>query len=111
MSRVCELTGKAKFKGNRVSHSNIKTRRFLLPNLVARKWRLHELGKSITVKLSTSALKVIDARGGLERAIMQESDCNLSERLLKVKRDIIKKRKTKSTSGKTQPEPQDKVHA
>ena len=38
MSRVCELTGKGKLKGNKVSHSNIKTIKHSKPSL--RKIRL-----------------------------------------------------------------------
>ena len=34
MSRRCELTGKAVQSGNKVSHSNRKTRTRFLPNLV-----------------------------------------------------------------------------
>ena len=33
MSRRCELTGKAVLVGNKVSHSNHKTKRRFLPNL------------------------------------------------------------------------------
>ena len=34
MSRTCELTGKKPMVGHKVSHSNIKTKRRYLPNLV-----------------------------------------------------------------------------
>ena len=34
MSRRCELTGKGPLSGHKVSHSNIKTKRRFLPNLV-----------------------------------------------------------------------------
>jgi large subunit ribosomal protein L28 len=100
MSRICELTGKRREKGNRVSHSNIKTRRFLQPNLVKKKWQLAELKKSITLTLSASALRTIQARGGLERAIMLEKDENLSDRLLGLKREILKRRSEKSGASK-----------
>lgn len=92
MSRVCELTGKRREKANRVSHSNIKTRRFLQPNLVKKKWQLTELKKSVTLTLSAAALRTIQARGGIERAIMLEKEDNLSDRLLSLKREIQKRR-------------------
>lgn len=98
MSRICELTGKRREKGNKVSHSNIKTRRFLQPNLVKKKWQLTELKKSVTLTLSASALRTIQARGGLERALMLEKDDNLSDRLLGLKREILKRRTEKSAS-------------
>lgn len=33
MSRICEVCGKGQLVGNRVSHSNIKTKRVQRPNL------------------------------------------------------------------------------
>jgi len=92
MSLVCELTGKRRLKGNKVSHSNIKTRKFSLPNLVKRKWFITELKQTVTLRLSSAALRTIDFRGGIERAILQERDTNLSERLLSVKRQLQRKR-------------------
>lgn len=107
MSWVCELTGKAKFKGNRVSHSNIKTRKFSYANLVDRKWHLEELGRSVTLRLSSSALKIINARGGLARAILEEREAHLSERLLRLKRDLVAKRaKPVQSTKKAAPAPE-----
>jgi len=114
MSRICELTGKRREKGNRVSHSNIKTRRFLQPNLFKRKWLIGELKKSVTLTLSASALRTIQARGGLERALILEKDANLSERLLGLKKEILKQRMGKSVSKpglKTPVQKGEEVHA
>ena len=91
MSLVCELTGKRRFKANKVSHSNIKTRRFKFPNLTKKKWKIQELSQTHTLTLSAAALKIIDARGGLCRAILEEKENHLSDRLLRVKRDLMKK--------------------
>lgn len=89
MAWVCELTGKRKLKGNLRSHSNIKTRKWSYPNIVNRKWKIDELGRSVTLRLSSAALKIINARGGIARAIIQEPDRHLSERLLGLKRDLV----------------------
>ncbi len=91
MSLVCELTGKRRFKANKVSHSNIKTRRFKFPNLTKKKWKIQELSQTHTLTLSAAALKIIDVRGGLARAILEEKETHLSDRLLRVKRDLMKK--------------------
>ncbi len=91
MSLVCELTGKKRFKANKVSHSNIKTRRFKYPNLMKKKWKIQELNQTHTLTLSAAALKIIDARGGIARAILEEKDGHLSDRLLRVKRDLMKR--------------------
>jgi large subunit ribosomal protein L28 len=63
MSRVCELTGKRPVAGNSVSHSNAKTRRRFLPNLQKKKFFIPETGETITLKVSTSALKSINKLG------------------------------------------------
>ena len=63
MSRVCKLTGKRPLRGNRVSKSNIKTNRFQYPNLQKKKIFIPELNKSVTIKLSVTAMKIVDTLG------------------------------------------------
>ena len=63
MSRVCKLTGKWPLRGNRVSKSNIKTNRFQYPNLQRKKIFIPELNKSVTIKLSVKAMKIVDKLG------------------------------------------------
>ena len=59
MSRVCKLTGKRPLSGNKVSKANNKTNRFQYPNLQKKKIFIPELNKSITVKMSVKAMKII----------------------------------------------------
>jgi len=63
MSKVCELTGKTSLKGNKVSHSNHKTKRRFQPNLQVKRFFIPETEEWITLKVSTSALKTINKRG------------------------------------------------
>jgi large subunit ribosomal protein L28 len=63
MSRVCQVTGKVPVTGNKVSHSNIKTKRRFLPNLQTKKFYLAEEDKWITLKLSTEGIRTINKRG------------------------------------------------
>lgn len=63
MARVCELTGKKTISGNKVSHSNMKTRRKFKPNLQKKKFFIPESGKWITLKVSTSAIRTINKKG------------------------------------------------
>lgn len=63
MSRVCQVTGKVPIGGNKVSHSNIKTKRRFLPNLQTKKFYLAEEDKWITLKLTTNAMRTINKRG------------------------------------------------
>ena len=63
MARVCQVTGKVPMTGNKVSHSNIKTKRRFLPNLQTKRFYLAEEDKWITLKVSTDGLRTINKRG------------------------------------------------
>ncbi len=63
MARVCQVTGKVPIGGNKVSHSNIKTKRRFLPNLQKKRFYLAEEDKWVTLKLSTTALRTINKNG------------------------------------------------
>lgn len=63
MSRVCQLTGKRPVSGNRVSHSNRKTRRRFLPNLHKKRFFVPETGAWVELKVSSSALRTISKMG------------------------------------------------
>jgi large subunit ribosomal protein L28 len=49
--------------GNKVSHSNIKTKRRFLPNLQTKRFFLAEEDKWITLKLSSEAIRTINKNG------------------------------------------------
>lgn len=63
MARKCALTGKRPLTGNRVSHSNRKTKRRQYPNLQKKKIYVPELDRWVQVKLSTRALRTITKKG------------------------------------------------
>lgn len=63
MARRCSITGKKPLVGNRVSHSNRKTKRRQLPNIQDKKIFVPELGRSVRVRLSTRALRTVDRKG------------------------------------------------
>jgi large subunit ribosomal protein L28 len=71
MSRVCEITGKKAIVGNKVSHSNTKTKRKFNVNLKVKKFFLPEEDKWVTMRISTSALKTINKNG--ITAVMKEA--------------------------------------
>ena len=88
MSRRCELSGKGVLTGNRVSHSNIKTRRRYLPNLNPVTLQSEALGRSFQFRITAHALRTVDHRGGLDAFLAKAKDAELSPRALKVKKDI-----------------------
>ena len=63
MARVCQVTGKVPMTGNKVSHSNIKTKRRFLPNLQTKRFFLVEEDKWITLKLSVEGIRTINKNG------------------------------------------------
>lgn len=63
MARVCQVTGKRPVTGNKVSHSNIKTKRRFLPNLQTKRYFLAEENKWVTLKVSSEAIRTINKNG------------------------------------------------
>ena len=63
MSRKCDLSGKGVQVGNRVSHSNIKSKHRFLPNLQKKRIWSANLKKFVTLRLATSTLRTIDKIG------------------------------------------------
>jgi large subunit ribosomal protein L28 len=92
MSRRCELTGKSAQIGHRVSHSNIKTKRRFLPNLLNVTLMSDALGRSVKMRVSAHAFKTVDHRGGLDAFLAKAKDSELSPRALELKRQIAKKK-------------------
>jgi large subunit ribosomal protein L28 len=92
MSRRCELTGKGPLVGHRVSHSNIKTKRRFLPNLLNVTLMSDALGRSVRLRVSAQAFRTVDHRGGLDAFLAKAKDDELSPKALELKRQIKKKK-------------------
>jgi large subunit ribosomal protein L28 len=91
MSRRCELTGKGVQSGNKVSHSNRKTRTRFLPNLCNVTLISDVLERHFRFRVTASALRSVEHRGGLDAFLVKASDDELSRGALAVKREIVKK--------------------
>ena len=90
MARRCELTGKGPMVGNNVSHANNKTKRRFLPNLNDVSLTSETLNQTLSFRISASALRSVDHRGGLDAFLAKADDADLSRKALKLKRDIAK---------------------
>ena len=90
MSRRCELTGVGPMVGHNVSHSNIKTKRRFLPALSPATLQSDALGQSFKLRVSAAALRTVDHRGGLDAFLAKAKDDELSDKALKVKKEIAK---------------------
>ena len=67
MSRACDLSGKGRQANHKVSHSNIKTRKFSQANLKTQKLFDPETGKTIRLRVSTSTMRTLDKVGSLSK--------------------------------------------
>ena len=91
MSRRCELTGKAVQSGNKVSHSNRKTRTRFLPNLVRVTLISDTLDRAVRLRISAAALRSVEHRGGLDEFLAKATEADLSEGAVALKREVAKK--------------------
>jgi large subunit ribosomal protein L28 len=90
MTRQCELTGKLPLSGQLRSHAENATKRKFRPNLCDVTLISDALGRKFRLRVSAHALKSVEHRGGLDAFLLKAGDEDLSERCLKMKREIKK---------------------
>lgn len=90
MSKRCALTGKGVQSGNNVSHAHNKTRRRFLPNLQETSLMSDALGRPVRVKLSASAIRTVEHKGGLDAYLLSAKEAVLSQEMVKLRRQIKK---------------------
>jgi large subunit ribosomal protein L28 len=73
MARECDLTGKKRLIGHKVSHSNIKTKMKQQPNLQTKRVFDPETGQTIKLRLSTRAIRTLDKVGSLSKFLRKYS--------------------------------------
>jgi large subunit ribosomal protein L28 len=95
MSRVCDLTGKGVITGNNVSHAHNKTRRRFLPNLQETSLWSDSLGRMVRLKVSVSAIRTVEHKGGLDAFLLDASDSDLAPAMVKIKK-LVKKAQVKA---------------
>jgi large subunit ribosomal protein L28 len=100
MSRRCDLTGKTAQVGHKVSHSNIKTKRRFLPNLLNVTLISDALGRPVKLRVSANALRTVDHRGGLDAFLIKAKDDDLSNKALELKRRIRKAREQAAVAAR-----------
>lgn len=90
MARQCELSGVKPITGNRVSHSNVKSKRRFLPNLVNVTLRSEQLDRAFSMRIAAKTLRTVDKLGGLDGYLAKAREEKLSEKALKIKRELEK---------------------
>ena len=76
--------------GNLRSHAENKTRRTFRPNLVDVTLISDALQRKVRLRVSANALKTVERTGGLDAFLIKAKDDVLSDRCLRLKRDIKK---------------------
>ena len=89
MSMKCQLTGKTFQSGNNVSHAKNRTKRRFLPNLQNISFISEKLGRSIRLKVATSAIRTVEKKGGLDEYLINTPNTKLPVEALKIKKQIL----------------------
>jgi len=91
MARRCALTGKGVLFGHNVSHANNKSNRRFLPNLQNVSFLSEALGRTISLRLSTRAIRTIEFHGGLDAYLTSTPKRKLTAEVLPLKKVIVKR--------------------
>ena len=91
MARQCELSGVKPIVGHKVSHSNVKTKRRFLPNLVNVTLRSEALGRDVSLRIAAKTLRTVDKHGGLDGYLLKTKKSALHDKAQKILADIEKK--------------------
>lgn len=91
MSKKCELLAVSVMSGNKVSHSNRKTRRRFLPNLKNISFKSDVLGVDLSLKVAASTLRTVNKFGNIDNFLVNYRYLKLTEVAQKLRRQIKKK--------------------
>ncbi len=67
MARRCDLTGKRRLVGNKVSHANNKTKMRQQVNLQTKRVFDPDTGRTVKLRVSARAIKTLDKVGSLSK--------------------------------------------
>ena len=83
MPRRCALTGKKVQYGHNVSHSKRATNRRFQPNLQPVRLVSETLGRTVSLRISTRALRTVQKKGGLDAFLMAANEEGLEPKQLR----------------------------
>ena len=89
MAKRCQITGKTVMSGNNVSHANNRTRRRFLPNLQVTTMQSDILGRSLKLRVSTSAIRTVEKHGGIDLFLIQARNSELADEARAIKSEIL----------------------
>lgn len=63
MAQICMVTGKKPLTGMNVSHSHVRTKKRLLPNLHSKRYWVPAENRFVRLRLTAAGMRIIDKRG------------------------------------------------
>ena len=91
MSKRCAITGVGSQSGNKVSHSNHKTRTRFMPNLQKVSLKSEILGTYIPLRVTAATLRSIEHNGGLDGYLLSQSADKISAEAARLRRQLKRK--------------------
>jgi large subunit ribosomal protein L28 len=88
MARVCAVSGKKVMFGNKVSHSNRKTRTRFDANIQRISFPSELLGSGIRLRLTPRGIRTVEKRGGIDAFLLNAKNSELNAELLKLKKRL-----------------------
>jgi large subunit ribosomal protein L28 len=90
MAKRCDITKKGVQVGNKVSHSNRKSKKRFLPNIRSVSLFSDALGHFVRMNIATNTIRSIDINGGLDNFLLKTANGKLGDDALKMKKRIKK---------------------
>lgn len=91
MARRCELLGIGVMSGNKISHSNRKTRRRFLPNLRQVAFKSDVLGGEVSLRVAAATLRTVNKYGNIDNFLVNCRFAHLTDEAKKLRTKIKKK--------------------
>jgi large subunit ribosomal protein L28 len=88
MTRQCQITGKIRQVGNKVSHANNKTKRRFNPNIRDARVYSETLKRFFSLKITAAGMRTIEHNGGLDAWLLKQTPSKLDTRLRKVREQL-----------------------
>ncbi|MEO5378247.1 MAG: 50S ribosomal protein L28 [Magnetococcus sp. DMHC-6] len=92
MARKLTLGGKAPQTGFNVSHSHIRTKKRWMPNIQRKNLFSSALSRSISLTISTDAMRSLDKVGGLDEYLLLASVDSLTRPMRRLREQIQERR-------------------
>lgn len=94
MSSKCELSGVGVLYGNKVSHSERKTRRRFEPNNKVVRFVSDLMGEKYRFRINARCIRSVEKAGGFDQYMLKVSEDVLSDKAKIVKRKIVDKKRS-----------------